>query len=523
MKLRQKGVGIGYSGDEGEDEEEHYIREKKESVSKAKKEKQPGQEQEQEPGLGFKKRPRQQEYEHEDDNQSHIKIDSNFFSTEHSKMMTPDIIDMRSPSSPTTTTTKPLHNILSRTTRLRRYCEETLKQNDFALDSLQRTLARNSLEIQKDENVLKKLRDEREQEKKLRTFIQKYRFGCSVDDSDELISDINNIKTAFEGVEDNGGNTKTSTVGVVEMVIFNIYKKTFDSSTQQQSESNEPLNELLLFTRELQNILPSSVYMKIIYFIWWPYFKQVLQEGLSVTSVQILQKWTPFLPADFLVLFLINQILLPKLHYILNENGQIAEDVNIILEYWKCFQQISATTSRQYNLDEIFTVLLYKNILNWLSTRITSCPISLLLPMKSEFMTEWTRGNLVKPADLKKLTDENWMRRLERILVRDLEIDPTQQDIEPLEIFFECYSELYTKNTIEASRYTLLQARLLNTNLIPKLVKSLKRWLKSPQVDYEEVAQWYEAWKEIIPADLFECEELREGFGQLLQVIDEHI
>ena len=71
-------------------------------------------------------------------------------------------------------------------------------------------------------------------------------------------------------------------------------------------------------------------------------------------------------------------------------------------------------------------------------------------------------------------------------------------------------------------------AKILTEHLIPKLKRTVQNWLQSPQVDYDEVAEWYVAWKEIVPLDLREGEgegegELMEGFAQILNVINENI
>jgi hypothetical protein len=45
-------------------------------------------------------------------------------------------------------------------------------------------------------------------------------------------------------------------------------------------------------------------------------------------------------------------------------------------------------------------------------------------------------------------------------------------------------------------------AGLWTTEFFPRWLGTLREWLAQPQPDYDEVAQWYLAWKAALPADL---------------------
>ena len=61
---------------------------------------------------------------------------------------------------------------------------------------------------------------------------------------------------------------------------------------------------------------------------------------------------------------------------------------------------------------------------------------------------------------------------------------------------------------------------LLITHVIPKLLAALRKWLRSPEADLEEVAQWYEAWKGVFEPIIAKDERFSDEFSQLLIEID---
>jgi tuftelin-interacting protein 11 len=101
-------------------------------------------------------------------------------------------------------------------------------------------------------------------------------------------------------------------------------------------------------------------------------------------------------------------------------------------------------------------------------------------------LSEWR--NLFA-TEMDNLLIRHLLPRLAMHLSTHLEVDPTDQDLTPLEDVFKWQSLLKPA----------IFARLLVAEFFPKWLETLHQWLTSPEASLSEVSQWSDWWKQQIP------------------------
>lgn len=101
--------------------------------------------------------------------------------------------------------------------------------------------------------------------------------------------------------------------------------------------------------------------------------------------------------------------------------------------------------------------------------------------------------------------------KLASYLQKHLSINPQAQDVEPLEQVIVWKSFLAPK----------IISKLLLARFVPAWLDTLHAWLKSADVNFEEVAHWYEHWKNWFQArGAFHLDGVQSGFNVALQLMD---
>lgn len=350
------------------------------------------------------------------------------------------------------------------------------------LDSSLRQLKRNIEEVEKERRKLMEIEAENEKKRLVKEFIdKKEEFRTNFD---LLCEELNEIDQE---------NTK-----IVLVVLIPILRE----------------DEIILNVErmeKLKKVLNPEIYLQIIYHLWWPLIRRSSNFSASVEdeeswkeSIAILEIWSNLLPNNFLNLFIGNQILIPRLHSLLSSSSH-EHIIKQVWEFLKCKLKIPL-------------LVLKGEIVSWLAERISRVQIKNenFENFVKEFVEEWQGKRLIPSEDLKKLKETCWLQRSLKLLQRDLVIDPADQDLLPL----KCAFLVYKSGIIAKSQ----MIQLLIDNLIPKLKRCVVIWLKSPQVDFEEVAEWYVAWKDLMPSEFMEEDGLLiEGFAEILNVINDSL
>jgi tuftelin-interacting protein 11 len=82
--------------------------------------------------------------------------------------------------------------------------------------------------------------------------------------------------------------------------------------------------------------------------------------------------------------------------------------------------------------------------------------------------------------------------KLARHLSQNFEVDPSDQDLTPLENVLKWQQHFKSE----------VLARLLVAEFFPKWLSTLHQWLSSDEANFEEVGQWFTWWKQQIPEPL---------------------
>lgn len=114
-------------------------------------------------------------------------------------------------------------------------------------------------------------------------------------------------------------------------------------------------------------------------------------------------------------------------------------------------------------------------------------------------------------GEVNQLLVKYLLPRLAMHLSSELEIDPSDQDLTPLENVY-AWQEHFKPDIL---------ARLCSAELFPKWLSTLHTWLKLPDASFEEIEQWLAWWKEQIPEPISRCEDIVKGWGQGTRMIQE--
>jgi hypothetical protein len=255
----------------------------------------------------------------------------------------------------------------------------------------------------------------------------------------------------------------------------------------------EDAEKLLLPVSALcQALLPAQQSLQLFYHCWWPVNRAVFS-GFNVTDlsgwrdcIAFLQEWKLILPRDsFQLSYLANQILIPRLHSLLTASEVIVDALGafeIVSELQEYFIRTLGMSR------DIYTQLIGSDVDRFMARMIRSLPL------------ERCKEVQVPRALL--------LQRIGHALAREFIVDPTEQDISVL-------------NTVFSFNFSSSElAPLLVAHVIPKLLAALRKWLRSPEADLEEIAEWYEAWKGVFEETLIEDERFADEFSRLLIEID---
>ena len=455
IKLRPKGVGIGFSDDEEEEEKEEKYFDDKDVVKTNNRVQKvetvaPGRVTAGN-GLG---------------NEEKVEIHEMTFEKTQTR-----IIDMTRRTQTTEHSPPPLASFLADLTALKRKEQSVLNQKQFELESALRQLERNIEEVERERARVAEIQKRNEINRIVGEFI-----SCDFSDNfGSLCEEIRRLPLQDE---------------LVERAVISVLIPILQSS------------EVSLERMEnLRRVLPDRLYTQIIYNLWWPsirhpHFTAPIENSDDWQGViDVLSTWASILPDDFLVSFIGNQILIPRIHSLLSCDSA---DAGLIVKVWRFLLELKFNDVIQ---------ILEKELITWLNDRIVKIQLKSFEGLLKEFEANWV-GNGFETA---------WLKRCERLLQRDLIIDPSDQDLLPI----ECILTLNQSKFVPRTKLV----HVLTINLIPKLKKCVQKWLISPSVDFEEVADWYVAWKDLFPPDLLaENEgELMNGFGEILAVINDQL
>lgn len=238
----------------------------------------------------------------------------------------------------------------------------------------------------------------------------------------------------------------------------------------------------------------TSPYETMMYTLWLPKIRTAITNWSVLDPApltKLISAWRPLLPA-FIYSNLTDQLLVPKLE--------------TALQSWDARKR--SHHHRQSNLKHTQP---HTYLFPWLQhlppyQLDPKAQNSLLADVKRKLrhvMDGWDVSSGILPSlekwrnllstELDNLLVRHLLPRLSLHLSANLEIDPSDQDLTPLEDILKWQPFLKPE----------IFARLFVAEFFPKWLSTLHLWLTSPEASLEEITQWVAWWKEQIPAPIF--------------------
>jgi len=234
----------------------------------------------------------------------------------------------------------------------------------------------------------------------------------------------------------------------------------------------------------------TTPYETMIYTLWLPKIRTAITNWsvLDPTPLtKLISAWRPLLPT-FIYNNLTDQLLVPKLA--------------TALQTWDARKR-----SHHHRQATLKHTQPHTYLFPWLQHLPTyqldpKAQNSLLADVKRKFrhvLDGWDLSSGILPGlsewrnllatEMDHLMIRHLLPRLAMHLSTHLEIDPTDQDLTPLEDVLKWQPFLKPE----------IFARLLVAEFFPKWLGTLHQWLTSPEASLSEVSQWWDWWKQQIP------------------------
>ncbi|TEB36634.1 TFP11-domain-containing protein [Coprinellus micaceus] len=232
---------------------------------------------------------------------------------------------------------------------------------------------------------------------------------------------------------------------------------------------------------------------------------------------------------------------MPRVRSALN-NDWSAEDPSPAVKLYESWSSFLPRFIRENVLDQLVLPKVKKAVADWNPKRSTVSLQSIVFPwlphiglrlddvlddarrkVKS-LLKSWIIGEGT-PDDLKAWKDVfgkgEWdtlmlkyiVPKLGETLRTEFRIYPPAQKMEPFQVVV-AWSDLLRSSIF---------SQILETEFFPKWLDVLHLWLTQPNVSFEEVAQWYQFWKDAFPESVRNLTNIERGFRYGLQLMNDAI
>ncbi|KAF5338393.1 hypothetical protein D9611_012515 [Ephemerocybe angulata] len=232
---------------------------------------------------------------------------------------------------------------------------------------------------------------------------------------------------------------------------------------------------------------------------------------------------------------------LPKVRTAVN-NEWLAEEPSPAVKLYESWSSFLPQFIRDNMLDQLFLPKVQKAIADWSPKRSKVSLQSIVFPwlphiglrldgvlddarrkVKS-LLKSWVIGE-GKPEDLRAWKDVfvqgEWdtlmlkyiVPKLGETLRAEFRIYPPDQNMVPF------HQVLAWSSLLRSSIFS----QILEAEFFPKWLDVLHLWLIQPSVSFEEVAQWYQFWKDAYPEDVRNLPNIQRGFMRGLQLMNDAI
>jgi tuftelin-interacting protein 11 len=376
------------------------------------------------------------------------------------------------------------------------------------------------LEIEEEE-ADKELQQEREHVIKFEAFVQdvnklmlSVRSGSHVDDSlrwKEVLSSLESLQSKYEGEID---------LEVLQQVCVGAIQPLFKEAMLDWIPLQDPIS-VSVYLKPLGYMLgfglekdkagevtrkrSTSPYETLMYTLWLPNVRSTIINDWDPYDpdplLSVIESWQSILP-DFVLDSVVNTLVVRRLTSTLEAwNPRTSLKSKSPLPHTWVFPWLPYLSAE--HIDPNSATGLLSDVNRKLRVMFDSWNVEKgLLPGIREWSAPLGSSlvhNLIK----------HMLPRLSKYLSRSLEIDPSDQDLTPLEKVF-AWKDIIPEKAI---------VQLLVVEFFPKWLNTLHQWLTSENPNFEEVATWYKWWKDQIPSSFSEWRGLADMWKKGLKMM----
>lgn len=255
----------------------------------------------------------------------------------------------------------------------------------------------------------------------------------------------------------------------------------------------------------------TSPYETMVYTLWLPKIRTAITNWSVLDSApltKLISAWRPLLPT-FIFSNLTDQLLVPKLATALQtwdarKRSHHHRHANLKHTQPHAYLFPWLQHLPPYQLDPKAQNSLMSDVKRKMRHVIDGWDVSSgILPG----LEEWR--NLLT-TELDHLLVRHLLPRLSLHLSTNLEIDPSDQDLTPLEDVLKWQSFLKPE----------ILARLFVAEFFPKWLSTLHLWLTSAGASFDEIGQWVRWWSEQIPAPIFSQPDVQKEWAKGSEMIN---
>ncbi|TFK29732.1 TFP11-domain-containing protein [Coprinopsis marcescibilis] len=278
---------------------------------------------------------------------------------------------------------------------------------------------------------------------------------------------------------------------------------------------------------------------------WKPALKVNSDNATTSTQVDIYGAKTKIIPSEEKSMTPFESLLwnvwLPKVRTVIN-NEWSPEDPQPAVNLYESWSSFLPQFIKDNMLDQLFLPKVQKAVVDWSPKRSAVSLHTIVFPwlphigLRVDSVLDDARRKVrsllknwdatePKPQDLHAWKDVfqkgDWdsmmlkyiVPKLGATLRTEFRVNPRAQKMEPLNLVL-AWSDL-----IRSSIFS----QILETEFFPKWLDVLHFWLIQPKISFEEVAQWYQFWKEVFPESISTLSGVNRGFTRGLQLMNRAI
>lgn len=213
--------------------------------------------------------------------------------------------------------------------------------------------------------------------------------------------------------------------------------------------------------------------------------------------IDIIDKLTPIVPRNMIQKTL-ERTIIPRII-----NNLQALDLNQIIRmhHWiHPWLPHLGTSAENLGLFDLVRQNISRSLLDWNPMDLSTSQIA------HQVLLAWQ-----DVLDISRILQNSVIPKLIHVLREEFQIDPTGQDLTPLNNVMMWLDIVSVKDI----------AKIMEKEFFSKWIRILYEWLTQPDANYEEILQWYSGWKSLFPEKLANEKAIRNQFKKGLDMMNQ--